>query len=127
MIRGQGTTPRGEKHRSQLAAHAIVHIAHQALALLSERALAIGLANRVVPKAELLSAGEALAAEILGKASSESIARTKRLLLALPGLPLDERLGAAAEANAAARATADCRRGISTFLAEKKTPDWRSA
>ena len=32
----------------------------------------------------------------------------------------------AAEANAGARATADCRRGIATFLAEKKTPDWRS-
>ena len=77
-------------------------------------------------RAELAAAGEALAAEILGKASSESIARTKRLLLALPGLELDERLGAAAEANAAARATADCRRGIATFLAEKKTPDWRS-
>ena len=51
--------------------------------------------------------------------------RTKRLLLELPGLRLDERLAAAAEANAAARATADCRRGIATFLTEKKTPDWR--
>lgn len=93
----------------------------------AERALAIGLANRVVPRAELALSGEKLAGEILGKASSESIARTKRLLLSLPGLPLDEQLGAAAEANAAARATADCRRGIATFLAEKKTPDWRSA
>lgn len=91
----------------------------------AERALAIGLANRVVPKAELAAAGERLAGEILGKASSESIARTKWLLLELPGLRLDERLGAAAEANAAARATADCKRGIATFLAEKKTPDWR--
>jgi methylglutaconyl-CoA hydratase len=91
----------------------------------AERALAIGLANRVVPRAGIAAAGEELAGEILGKASSESIARTKRLLLELPGLRLDERLGAAATANAAARATADCRRGIATFLAEKRTPDWR--
>lgn len=92
--------------------------------LSAERALSIGLANRVVPKGELAEAGERLASEILARSSSESIARTKRLLLQLPGLALDERLGAAAEANAAARATADCRRGIATFLAEKRTPDW---
>lgn len=91
----------------------------------AERALAIGMANRVVPRAELETAGRALAVEILAKGSSESIARTKRLLLELQGRPLDERLTLAAAANAAARATADCRRGIATFLAEKKTPDWR--
>ena len=91
------------------------------------RALEIGLANRVVPAAELQAAGEKLAGEILSKASSESIARTKRLLLALPGLSLDERLTLAAETNALARATDDCRRGIATFLAGKKTPDWRKA
>ena len=91
----------------------------------AERAREIGLANRVVPPGELAAAGVALAGEILSKASGESIARTKRLLLALPGLSLDERLALAAEANALARSTDDCRRGISTFLAEKKTPDWR--
>ena len=93
----------------------------------AERALAIGLVNRVVPRGDLAPAAERLAGEILGKASSESIARTKRLLLELPGLALDERLTVAAEANAAARSTADCRRGIATFLAEKKTPDWRTS
>lgn len=91
----------------------------------AERALAIGLANRVVPRAELESAGRALAGEILTRASSESIARTKRLLLEVLGRPLDERLSLASSANAAARSTDDCRRGIATFLAEKRTPDWR--
>jgi methylglutaconyl-CoA hydratase len=90
------------------------------------RALEIGLANRVVPAAELAASGVALAGEILAKGSSESIARTKRLLLELPGLSLAERLTLAAETNARARGTDDCRRGIATFLAEKKTPDWRS-
>jgi methylglutaconyl-CoA hydratase len=92
----------------------------------AERALAIGLVNRVVPRAGLAEGGERLAGEVLAKASSESIARTKRLLLELPGLRLDERLAVAAEANAAARATADCRRGIASFLADKRTPDWRA-
>ncbi|HSM50378.1 MAG TPA: enoyl-CoA hydratase/isomerase family protein [Thermoanaerobaculia bacterium] len=89
------------------------------------RALEIGLVNRVVPAAELEDAALALAGEILAGASSESIARTKRLLLELPGLSFEERLDRAAEANAEARMTADCKRGIATFLAEKKTPDWR--
>jgi methylglutaconyl-CoA hydratase len=89
------------------------------------RALAIGLVNRVVPAAELAAAGEALAAEVLGNASSESIARTKRLLLDVLGRPLDEALSHAAEVNAASRGTEDCKRGIATFLETKKPPRWR--
>lgn len=92
----------------------------------AERALAMGLANRVVPSAELAAAGLALADEILRQASSESIARTKRLMLDVLGRPLDERLTLAAEVNAAARSTDDCKRGVATFLATKKSPDWRT-
>jgi len=93
--------------------------------LAAAEALAIGLVNRVVPAAELASAGLALADEILAAASPEAIARTKRLLLDLAGQPLATRLDLATAANAEARATADCRRGIATFLADKRTPDWR--
>jgi methylglutaconyl-CoA hydratase len=92
----------------------------------ARRALAIGLVNRVVPAGEHGSAAEALAVGILAKASSESVAATKRLLLAALGRPLDERLDLAAEVNAAARGTADCRRGVAHFLAHKKSPDWRT-
>jgi len=89
------------------------------------RALAIGLVNRVVPNAgELAAAGEALASEILGNGSSESIARTKRLLLDVLGRPLDEAMQHAAEVNTAARATDDCKHGIATFLETKKPPRW---
>ncbi len=91
----------------------------------AERALAIGMVNRVVPAAELAAAGERLAAEVLERASSSSIALTKRLLLENLGRSLDEALERAAEINAAARATADCKHGISTFLATKRPPDWR--
>lgn len=89
------------------------------------RALALGLVNRVVPAAELETAGRELAVGILERASSESIARTKRLLLEILGRPLDEALSSAVEANVAARSTEDCRRGIATFLETKKAPRWR--
>lgn len=95
--------------------------------LSAARALEIGLINRVAPVAELEAAGRALVEGILTKASSESIARTKRLLLDTLGLRLEEALAHAAEVNAAARTTADCRRGIATFLAEKRTPNWRES
>ncbi|MFN7941750.1 MAG: enoyl-CoA hydratase-related protein [Thermoanaerobaculia bacterium] len=90
------------------------------------RALAIGLVNRLAPAAGLAAAAERLAGEILAKASSESIAATKRLLLDVLGRRLDERLDLAAETNARARQTDDCKRGVATFLARKKTPDWRA-
>jgi methylglutaconyl-CoA hydratase len=90
------------------------------------RALAIGLVNRVVAGAgNLPSAGEALAAEILENGSSESIARTKRLLLDVLGRPLPDAMQHAAEVNAASRATPDCKHGIATFLETKKPPKWR--
>ncbi len=91
----------------------------------AEKALAIGMVNRIVPESDLVAAGEGLAAEVLKRASSSSIALTKRLLLDALGRPLEEALERAAEINAAARATADCKHGISTFLETKKPPDWR--
>jgi methylglutaconyl-CoA hydratase len=90
------------------------------------RALAIGLVNRVVDTAaNLPGAGAALASEILANGSSESIARTKRLLLDILGRPLDDAMQHAAEVNAASRATDDCKHGIATFLETKKPPRWR--
>ena len=89
------------------------------------RALEIGLINRLVPGDDLRGVGEALAAQILETGSSESIARTKRLLLDVIGKPLGDALQHAAEVNAASRATEDCKRGIATFLETKKPPKWR--
>lgn len=91
----------------------------------AERAVDIGLANLVTAEDELESAAADLVGGILARASSESIARTKRLLLEIVGLPLAEALERAAESNAEARATDDCRRGISTFLETKRPPAWR--
>lgn len=90
-----------------------------------DKALSIGLINRVVAEGALREEGRKLAVSILERASSESIARTKRLLLALLGRSLDEGLLTASAANAAARSTADCKHGIETFLEAKKPPKWR--
>ncbi|MCB1036430.1 MAG: enoyl-CoA hydratase/isomerase family protein, partial [Acidobacteria bacterium] len=91
----------------------------------AREALEIGLINRVTTGESLKEAGEALAAEVLANASSESIARTKALLLDLFGRTLEERLSHAAEVNALSRGTEDCRRGIATFLETKQAPRWR--
>lgn len=91
----------------------------------AERARSIGLVNRVVDEEDLEIAGRDLAREVSERASAESIARTKRLLLRIMGRPLEEALEIAAEANADARQTEDCKRGIETFLESKKTPNWR--
>ena len=93
--------------------------------LFARRALEIGLINRIVASEELATAGETLAVGVLTESSSESIARTKRLLLAILGRPLGTALDLAAEANADARSSDDCRRGIDTFLETKKSPVWR--
>jgi len=90
----------------------------------AREALGVGLVNRVVPRPELEGAGLALAKDVLAGASSQSIARTKRLLLDLLGRPLDEALDLAAEQNAQARLSADCQRGIAHFLATKQAPTW---
>lgn len=90
------------------------------------RALEIGLINRVTgPAVDLAESGRELAAAVLSNASSESIARTKALILDLIGRPLSEALDHAAEVNAGARGTDDCKHGIATFLQTKQAPNWR--
>ena len=91
----------------------------------ASEALAIGLVNRVVPRSVLAESGAALAAEVLGNASSESIARTKALLLEVQGMSLDDALDHAAEVNAESRLTADCQHGVAHFLEHKQAPRWR--
>ncbi|MHC4224508.1 MAG: enoyl-CoA hydratase/isomerase family protein, partial [Planctomycetota bacterium] len=87
-----------------------------------EEVCAMGLIGQVVePEAlpeTVRGLGEAFAAT-----SPEAVATTKRLFLELRGLPLDEGLERAAQANARARATDDRREGIAAFL-EKRNPRW---
>lgn len=91
----------------------------------AQRAHQTGLVNRITSEGELQPTARRLAVGILERASSESIARTKRLLLEVVGVSLDEALQRAVAANAEARSTEDCRHGIETFLATKAPPTWR--
>ena len=91
----------------------------------AKEALAVGLVNRIVSHDQLEEVGLHFVGEVLANASSQSIARTKRLLLEIVGRPLDEALDLAAEANAHARLAEDCQRGIAHFLEHKKAPSWR--
>ncbi len=87
-----------------------------------EEASALGFVNLVVPPGALEGAvaeyGTAFA-----EASPQAIALTKRLFTELRPLPLSEGLRVAAEANADARASADCKEGVAAFL-EKREPRW---
>jgi len=72
---------------------------------------------------EDLEAGVRTVGDEIAAAGPGAVAHTKRLFLALRQLPLAEGLAKAAEENAAARGSPDCREGIAAFL-EKRAPNW---
>ncbi len=82
----------------------------------------LGLVQMVVARDALETAVQSIGDEI-ASASPEAIARTKALFLKLRPLPLTEGLRAAAEENAEARGTDECKEGIAAFL-EKRKPRW---
>lgn len=86
----------------------------------AERAQAYGLVNYLVEEADLESRVNAFARQLCTGTSGQSVAATKALLARLPGLSLPASLTLAAETNAQARATDDCRRGIGAFLAKEE-------
>jgi methylglutaconyl-CoA hydratase len=88
----------------------------------AEEAMALGLANEVVPAENLLVRARELARTLAGM-SPEALGRTKRLLLKLNEAEIDRDLEAAVRASADMRATADFREGLAAFL-EKRPPKW---
>ena len=77
-----------------------------------------------VVDAEDLDARVAAFASELDHASPHAVAHTKKIFLDLR--PLVEGLGFAAEINAQARGTDECREGIAAFL-QKRKPSWRKS
>ncbi len=97
------------------------------LALLGDRftaadALAMGLANRVVPDAELDAATAALAAR-LAAGPAQTLARTKRLLQDSPGNDLDAQLDAEEVAFLDGVAGREFEEGVRAFV-EKRRPEF---
>ena len=91
--------------------------------LTAEEALAIGLASIVVPSSEVESTGRALVNELAEQNSSLAMSLCKEMLSKLQGMNFADALDFASNMNAAARMTAECKRGIAAFL-KKESITW---
>lgn len=78
------------------------------------------LVNKIVDSSSINEQVLEFALKLVRTVSSESISMTKSLLNNIKGYSLDEQLEMAAKANAQARASKDCKRGISAFLNKEK-------
>jgi methylglutaconyl-CoA hydratase len=86
----------------------------------AERAQAIGLINRIVSADKLESEVIDFTSRLIASNSSESMKLTKKLMAEVPGMTMMQALQHAAESNAHARGTDDCKRGIEAFLNREK-------
>ena len=90
----------------------------------AREAYRVGLINCVCDKKMLEQDTQSFAGSIIRANSSQAMKTTKQLLANMQSLTLDDALNLAAETNARARDTADCRRGISAFLNKEKI-NWK--
>ena len=88
----------------------------------AEEAHAAGLVSMVVPHAGIAAAESALAEELLTGTSPTSMAMCKEMLAKLHGMNFLDALDFAANMNATARMTTDCKQGIEAFLTKTKVP-----
>lgn len=84
----------------------------------------MGLVNEVRPATEVMPRALELAWS-LGENAPISLALTKTLLAALPGMSLDDGLRYASNLNALSRTTDDLAEGVTAFL-EKREPNWKA-
>jgi methylglutaconyl-CoA hydratase len=82
----------------------------------ADRAKDINLINYVVEKDKIEQEVLTFANKLCVSASTQSLALTKQLITNVQDLPLIEALDYAAEMNAHARSTDDCKKGIEAFL-----------
>ncbi|ADH63144.1 Enoyl-CoA hydratase/isomerase [Allomeiothermus silvanus DSM 9946] len=102
----------GEKHAKELLLTGKLVSAREAYRM--------GLVNRVVPQEQVLDEALGLAEEVIAGAPT-SLALTKELLHALPGMGLEDGFRLATIANAWVRETSDLAEGIAAFF-EKRAP-----
>ena len=80
----------------------------------------IGMVNRVVTHERLGETVKDFAKKILVENSSQAMATTKQMIAKSQSMPLDDALNFAAELNARARSSEDCKKGIQAFLNKQK-------
>ena len=91
----------------------------------ADEAARIGLVTASVSADHLDETVDAVCRELATETSASAVALTKQLLADVPSMGLAEGLSYAARLNALARATDDCRAGVSAFL-DKTDPPWRA-
>jgi len=82
-----------------------------------------GLVSKVVPEARLQQAETDLVEELFSENSSVAMGLCKEMLAKVDGMNLIDSLDFAANMNAAARMTPDCKEGVASFLRKEK-PRW---
>lgn len=82
----------------------------------ADAARAYGLITEVVPAGELEKRVNQFAQTLITQNSSQSMQLTKQLINEVQNLKLEDALNVAANQNAKARATDDCKKGIASFL-----------
>jgi methylglutaconyl-CoA hydratase len=105
----------GEKKAAQLLITAEIINASEALDL--------GLVNYVVAASEIEKSVSDFTQKLITQNSAQSLATTKAMINDVQAKSLEEALNYAANQNAIARSTADCRRGIQAFL-NKESLSW---
>ncbi|WP_296620666.1 enoyl-CoA hydratase-related protein [Marivirga sp.] len=83
----------------------------------------MGLVNEVVEAEKLSETVYEFAQQLIQNNSGQSMAFTKQMIAEVQEKGLEEGLQYAAEQNAKARASEDCKKGIAAFL-NKETPSW---
>lgn len=86
----------------------------------AQTAVNYGLINFVAAKSEISDQVYQYAQKLAKGTSAESVKRTKQLLQFIQDSTLEEALDSAIQANAEARGTDDCKKGIAAFLNKEK-------
>lgn len=89
----------------------------------AETAAHIGLINAAVSEASLEETTISLSEELISQNSGYAMGLSKEMLSKLHGMNLADSLDFAANMNAAARMSADCKSGVNAFL-KKEKPQW---
>lgn len=86
----------------------------------ADQVRAMGLINHIVENDKLDQYVLQLATKLVDGNSAESMKLTKQMIAAVPSKSVEDALNYAAEMNAHARGTEDCKRGIAAFLNKEK-------
>ena len=86
----------------------------------ADQAKRMGIINEIVAKEELDEEVIHFAAQLIVSNSGNSMGITKQMMAKVQTLPLEDALTFAAEMNAKARESEDCKRGVSAFVNKEK-------